>query len=84
VANACALFFTLCSYANACVVVAVRCRVVAWRGARRAVGAAAVKKEIGAGLALGFVVGGVWWVWAKGQGRKMDKWNEKLRASKGQ
>ncbi len=48
------------------------------------VGAAAVKKEIGAGLALGFVVGAVWWVWAKGQGRKLDKWNEKLRASKGQ
>jgi hypothetical protein len=50
----------------------------------RAVGADAVKKEIGAGLALGFALSAIWWVWAKGQGRKLDKWNEKLRASKGQ
>jgi hypothetical protein len=69
----------LCRLANACVACALSHSL-----ALRAVGADAVKKEIVSGLALGFVVSAVWWVWAKGQGRKLDKWNEKLRASKGQ
>jgi hypothetical protein len=50
----------------------------------RAAGADSVKKEIGVALALSFGISAIWWVWAKGQGRKLDKWNEKLRASKGQ
>eukprot|EP00612_Vaucheria_litorea_P003754 CAMPEP_0171459888 /NCGR_PEP_ID=MMETSP0945-20130129/4981_1 /TAXON_ID=109269 /ORGANISM="Vaucheria litorea, Strain CCMP2940" /LENGTH=77 /DNA_ID=CAMNT_0011985975 /DNA_START=61 /DNA_END=294 /DNA_ORIENTATION=- len=67
------------------VALAPRMTSVRMTGARQMsalAGSQSVTKEVVIGLGLGFVVGGAWMVWARGQFGMLDKFNEKLRSSK--